>query len=86
MILYTLLCGHPPFWSENDECVEEKILDGRYDLEWGPWRHISGAGKDLVEEMLCMDARERITPLQVKSESGKPWTMLTWTFADLDVC
>lgn len=43
-------------------------MSGRYDLEGGPWRRISGDAKDLVLRLLCMDARERITPIQAKSE------------------
>ena len=72
VILYTLLSGGPPFWAEDEEGVKDKILSGRYELEGGAWRHISGEAKDLVRGMLCVDVRGRITPLQAKSESGKP--------------
>ena len=48
VILYAMPSGSPPFWAEDQHCVEEKNMSGRYYLEGGPWRRIFVDAKDLV--------------------------------------
>lgn len=67
-MLYALLCGCPPFWAEENEQIFAKIKEGQFDIENGPWKHISGDAKDLVRRMLTMDPQERITPAEAKGE------------------
>ena len=37
------------------------ILKGKFDLETGPWQHISDTAKDLLRRMICVNVKQRIT-------------------------
>ena len=32
-MLYVLLCGYPPFYSDNDDEIKRKILKGKFKFE-----------------------------------------------------
>jgi len=54
VILYILLCGFPPFVSENDDqqALLEDILKGTYGFPEPYWDNVSVEAKDLVSSML----------------------------------
>ncbi|KAL3506689.1 hypothetical protein ACH5RR_032071 [Cinchona calisaya] len=61
VILYILLCGVPPFWSETEEGIAHAIVRGKIDFQRDPWPKISQDAKDLVKGMLEANPYSRLT-------------------------
>jgi len=61
VIVYILLCGFPPFYSESDAEMFELIKEANYDFPSPYWDKISESAKDLVRGLLCKDPDERLT-------------------------
>uniref|UniRef100_A0A0K0G3F0 non-specific serine/threonine protein kinase n=1 Tax=Strongyloides venezuelensis TaxID=75913 RepID=A0A0K0G3F0_STRVS len=61
VILYILLCGFPPFQSQNNdqEQLFEQILQGSFTFPSPMWNKISYSAKNLVCNMLTIDVDER---------------------------
>lgn len=55
VIMYTLLCGYPPFNGINTENLVNKIKKGKFTFPSTEWSIISKTAKDLIEKMLCFD-------------------------------
>ncbi|CAN0879704.1 Calcium-dependent protein kinase 13 [Linum grandiflorum] len=70
VILYILLCGVPPFWSESEQGVAQAIIRGIIDFKRDPWPNISDSAKSLVKAMLEPDPKVRLTAKQVLEH---PW-------------
>nr|GEY73870.1 calcium-dependent protein kinase 9-like [Tanacetum cinerariifolium] len=70
VILYILLSGVPPFWAETEKGIFDEILKGEIDFESDPWPSISSSAKHLVQRMLTLDPKKRITSAQVLEH---PW-------------
>lgn len=60
-VLYTLLCGFPPFYDESIKTLSEKVSRGQYSFMSPWWDHISDDAKDLVAKLLCVDVEQRMT-------------------------
>ncbi|EIE90361.1 hypothetical protein RO3G_15072 [Rhizopus delemar RA 99-880] len=60
-VLYTLLCGFPPFYDESISVLTEKVARGRYTFLSPWWDGISGEAKDLITKLLCVDPKKRYT-------------------------
>lgn len=73
VVLYILLCGHPPFQSKSNRDVLEKTAKGLYRMDGGSWRDISDEAKDLIRQMLTRDPQKRIT---VEGVLAHPWLAL----------
>ncbi|CAL9150145.1 unnamed protein product [Musa hybrid cultivar] len=69
VILYILLCGVPPFWSETEQGVAQAILRSSIDFKRDPWPKVSDSAKDLVRHMLDPDPKQRFTAQQVLDHS-----------------
>lgn len=63
-VLYTLLCGFPPFYDESIKNLSEKVSHGDYTFLSPWWDDISFEAKDLVAKLLCVDVEERLTIAQ----------------------
>ena len=55
VIIYILLCGYPPFYSEipNKQITKnmrKRIMGGQYEFPKDDWKGISEAAKDLVRQ------------------------------------
>jgi calcium/calmodulin-dependent protein kinase I len=61
VIMYILLCGYPPFYSENDAQLFESILNGNYHFHSPYWDNISADAKDLISKLLVVDPKDRLT-------------------------
>ncbi|CAG8483528.1 6589_t:CDS:2 [Racocetra fulgida] len=72
VITYTMLCGYPPFYGENQAQLLQSIMAGKYDYEEEDWCDISDDAKDLVDKLLCYDPLKRIT---VKEALQHNWFM-----------
>ncbi|KAI3673807.1 hypothetical protein L6452_39937 [Arctium lappa] len=70
VMLYILLSGVPPFWAKTEKGIFNEILKGYVDFESDPWPSISTSAKDLVQRMLTLDPKKRITSAQVLEH---PW-------------
>ncbi|TBU32196.1 Pkinase-domain-containing protein [Dichomitus squalens] len=60
-VLYTLLCGFPPFYDESINVLTEKVARGHYTFLSPWWDTISASAKDLITHLLCVDPAQRYT-------------------------
>jgi len=60
VITYILLCGFPPFFSEDDDEVFDMILEGEYTYPAPQWSGISDQAKDLIDRLLVVDVTRRL--------------------------
>ncbi|XP_032845924.1 serine/threonine-protein kinase DCLK2 isoform X2 [Tyto alba] len=72
VITYILLCGFPPFRSENNlqEDLFDQILVGKLDFPSPYWDNITDSAKELISLMLHVNAEARYTAAQILSH---PW-------------
>ena len=75
VILYIMLCGYPPFYSEIPhqpitQRMRKRIMAGEYNFPDNEWKNISASAKDLIQKLLCVDASQRITVAELLSH---PW-------------
>ncbi|ORX52342.1 Pkinase-domain-containing protein [Hesseltinella vesiculosa] len=69
-VLYTMLCGFPPFYDESISALTKKVARGDYSFLSPWWDPISVEAKDLIQGLLCVDPRKRYTIRQVLQH---PW-------------
>ena len=62
-IIYIMLCGFPPFYSENgnNQALFEAIKAGKFDFPSPYWDKISNSAKDLIKSCLVVDPAARNT-------------------------
>uniref|UniRef100_A0A663LVM9 Serine/threonine-protein kinase DCLK2 n=1 Tax=Athene cunicularia TaxID=194338 RepID=A0A663LVM9_ATHCN len=72
VITYILLCGFPPFRSENNlqEDLFDQILVGKLEFPSPYWDNITDSAKELISLMLHVNAEARYTAAQILSH---PW-------------
>uniref|UniRef100_A0A8C6KH45 Serine/threonine-protein kinase DCLK2 n=1 Tax=Nothobranchius furzeri TaxID=105023 RepID=A0A8C6KH45_NOTFU len=72
VITYILLCGFPPFRSENNiqEDLFDQILLGQLDFPSPYWDSITDSAKELILKMLLVNAEARYSAQDVLSH---PW-------------
>ncbi|KAM8985560.1 uncharacterized protein PRD47_000828 isoform 3-T4 [Ara ararauna] len=66
VILYMLVCGHPPFQEANDSETLTMIMDCRYTVP----AHVSAQCADLISRMLQRDPKRRASLEQIE---GHAW-------------
>ena len=54
IIVYVLLSGSLPFYSENQKELFEWIKKGKYDCSTPPWDTVSSAGKNLLGTIIIL--------------------------------
>ncbi|THH20132.1 hypothetical protein EW146_g1140 [Bondarzewia mesenterica] len=69
-VLYTLLCGFPPFYDESINVLTEKVARGYYSFLSPWWDDISVSAKDLITHLLCIDPAQRYT---IDEFLAHPW-------------
>jgi serine/threonine protein kinase len=69
-VLYTLLCGFPPFYDESIQVLTEKVARGQYTFLSPWWDDISKPAQDLVSHLLTVDPEKRYT---IKEFLAHPW-------------
>lgn len=67
VVLYILLTGTFPF---DEDHLFDQIKTASYSLDGMEWRHISDAAKDLVQRMLRLNVKQRIS---VDDAMRHPW-------------
>uniref|UniRef100_H3B4S0 non-specific serine/threonine protein kinase n=1 Tax=Latimeria chalumnae TaxID=7897 RepID=H3B4S0_LATCH len=72
VITYILLCGFPPFRSENNvqEDLFDQILVGHLEFPSPYWDNITDSAKELIGQMLQVNTEARYTAEQVLAH---PW-------------
>jgi len=70
VILYIMLCGFPPFYSDNTLTLFRQIRRGDFSFPSPYWDRISASAKDLLCQMLVVDPRRRLTADQCLQH---PW-------------
>lgn len=74
VIMYILLCGFPPFYSNNGLAIspgmKKRIRAGQYEFPEPEWKNVSDAAKRLITAMLNVDQAKRLTIDQVMRN---PW-------------
>ncbi|KAI9454611.1 Pkinase-domain-containing protein [Russula earlei] len=73
-VLYTLLCGFPPFYDESINVLTEKVARGYYTFLSPWWDDISSPAKDLITHLLCVDPAQRYT---IDEFLTHPWCNVT---------
>ena len=81
VILYILLCGFPPFYEEELPALFDQILHARYDFPSPWWDSISKESKSLVQALLTLDPKKRMTADEVLKQ---PWVTGAASDAPLD--
>jgi calcium-dependent protein kinase len=61
VILYILLTARPPFGGESDKEIMENVSIGKYDIKSSPFDKISKSCIDLIQKLLIMDPKKRIS-------------------------
>lgn len=69
-VLYTLLCGFPPFYDESIQVLTEKVARGQYTFLSPWWDDISKPAQDLVSHLLTVDPEKRYT---IEQFLAHPW-------------
>lgn len=69
-VLYTLLCGFPPFYDESIQILTEKVARGQYTFLSPWWDDISKSAQDLVSHLLTVDPEKRY---DIKQFLNHPW-------------
>lgn len=69
-VLYTLLCGFPPFYDERIETLTEKVARGKYTFLAPWWDEISDEAKYCVTRLLTVDPKKRYT---INDLLNDPW-------------
>ncbi|TVY19004.1 Serine/threonine-protein kinase srk1 [Lachnellula arida] len=69
-VLYTLLCGFPPFYDESISVLTEKVARGQYTFLSPWWDDISKPAQDLVSHLLTVDPVKRY---DIKQFLAHPW-------------
>lgn len=70
IVLYILLCGYMPFYSENNNNMKELSHRVRFEPALPMAAGISNQAFDLVSKLLCKDPCDRITLAEIKQH---PW-------------
>eukprot|EP01017_Pseudomicrothorax_dubius_P031992 TRINITY_DN4143_c0_g1_i1.p1 TRINITY_DN4143_c0_g1~~TRINITY_DN4143_c0_g1_i1.p1 ORF type:complete len:702 (-),score=139.80 TRINITY_DN4143_c0_g1_i1:150-2255(-) len=71
VVLYTMLCGHPPF-DASQPIFQASVVHGTYEIP----THLSRYAKDLLTKILITDPEERYTFEQIRAH---PWFLSTQT-------
>ena len=69
-VLYTLLCGFPPFYDESIQVLTEKVARGQYTFLSPWWDDISKPAQDLVSHLLTVDPDKRYS---IQQFLNHPW-------------
>ena len=69
-ILYVLLCGFPPFYSDDIAALFASVLNGDYEFPSPWWDDISDDAKDCVSQMLTVNPEKRMKAADLPNH---PW-------------
>ncbi|KAI8469504.1 MAG: kinase-like domain-containing protein [Monoraphidium minutum] len=70
VVLYILLSGYPPFYSDSEPALFDMIRRGAFSFDDPAWRAVSEGAKDLIRQLLAVDPHVRPTATQCLQH---PW-------------
>merc|ERR1712003_516499 len=74
VIMYVLLCGYPPFYSDHGLVIspgmKTRIRQGEYTFPPDDWKNVSQTAKDLIKLMLTVDVNRRC---DINDFMRSPW-------------
>jgi len=72
VMLFVMLCGEMPFFSEDTVELYERVKAGKYDMDTPSWSSVSEDAKDLICRMLDVDPVSRISSIDALKH---PWAL-----------
>ena len=69
IILYTMLCGHPPFMGNNEEAIKNKILNSKLVFPKNDFKHISQEAIEYIKQLLEYNPSKRLSAEQALENS-----------------
>ncbi|RKP39544.1 kinase-like domain-containing protein, partial [Dimargaris cristalligena] len=82
-VLYTLLCGFPPFYDEDVQILTQKVACGYYTFLSPWWDDISDSAKDLISHLLTVNPHDRYS---IDEFLAHPWCRIRLTPAPQAPC
>lgn len=70
VMLYFMLAGNPPFFSDNYRDTIKQIMNYKFDMQSERWMNISPEGRDLISKLMAFRPEDRPTALEAISH---PW-------------
>ncbi|EIW66147.1 hypothetical protein TREMEDRAFT_35340, partial [Tremella mesenterica DSM 1558] len=70
VIAYTLLCGYPPFRSEDKQELAKETTRGKIVFHDRYWKNVSQEAKDFIKAMLQVDPKKRLSAAEALRH---PW-------------
>lgn len=70
VVMYFMLSGYPPFWSNNDPALFEIIKKGAFNFNSKVWTKVSDRAKDMISNLLVVDPTRRLTATNAQHH---PW-------------
>ena len=75
VVLYIMLCGYPPFYSEVpsqplSDRMKRKIMSADFSFPENEWKGITSDAKDLIMKLICVEPSER---LSIDEVLNHPW-------------
>jgi serine/threonine protein kinase len=61
VILYTVLCGYPPFYSEDQQALFSQIKKAVYVFDSPYWDDVSKGAKEVVSKLLVANPHKRLS-------------------------
>jgi calcium-dependent protein kinase len=88
VVLYTMLCGYPPFYGNSDPEIFKKVLAGNFSFRGCEWKNVSNSAKDLIRNMLIVNTEMRYNSKQVLDHpwlcQSIPSPSLSLTYSQID--
>jgi Serine/threonine protein kinase len=69
IILYIMLCGKPPFYSQDEEELKKKICSMKYNFDYPEFKRVSQDAINLIKKIL-VGPDKRLSAAQILSD---PW-------------
>ena len=69
IILYIMLCGKPPFYSQDEEELKKKICSMKYNFDYPEFKKVSKDAINLIKKIL-VGPEQRLTAAQILAD---PW-------------
>ncbi|XP_077866434.1 MAP kinase-activated protein kinase 5-like [Saccoglossus kowalevskii] len=87
VVLYIMMCGYPPFYSETPsktitKDMKRRIMAGEYEFPSDEWNIISRQAKDIIKGLLCVVASER---MNIEEFLSHPWLQLSTTLPNMQL-
>ena len=70
IILYTMLCGHPPFMGSDEKSIKSKILHSKLSFPTKDFRNVSIEAIDFIKLLLNYDPSYRPS---AEEALNNPW-------------